>query len=121
MCLENACKNQTQKQFYLESGFHEEGKYVTILCNVIINLFLLKYSSYTIILTITAGGVIKSATGMIMVLSDSPSIEFELSHSYTVEIIVTISDLRTYCKVQWLHNEYHQTDLLTLVCNLTIS
>lgn len=54
-----------------------------------------------------------------MVLSDSPSIEFELSHSYTVEVIVTISDLRTYCKVQWLHND--EIDLLTLVCNLFIS
>lgn len=89
--------------------------------NFLLNLFLLKYSSYTIILTVTAGEVIKSATGLIMVLSESPSIEYQLSHSYSVEVIVTISDLRTYCKVQWIHNENHPIDLLTLVCNLTVS
>ncbi|KAH1027158.1 hypothetical protein HUJ05_000718 [Dendroctonus ponderosae] len=94
------CQAQINEEFYVETGFNQEG-------------------NYTITILVAAGNVEVTATCHIIVALDVPSIEFFIPYPLKpdrgIEITARISELRTYCTVQWIGDG--DNDLKTILEN----
>ncbi|KAL1509675.1 hypothetical protein ABEB36_004381 [Hypothenemus hampei] len=101
--LFSICEGQNQSDLHIKNGFNKEGN-----CTI------------TVTLRMESGK--RSVSCIVIILSNVPSIEFHVGYpikpEHGIEIYAEVSDLRTYCMVQWSENETNQNVLSTIPVKL---